>query len=297
MNEKRIIFGAIGAILVVGAVLLATGYTKSLLNGNKEGSQGPGTDAGHKELSFESILKDAASTGPEQRLYTVKNEGSQASIITVFSGMKGSGGHAIEINNIIETENTIIVYLTETAPGRGCFVTEALTYPFQVVRTENLKKKVEFIVREQIIHCDTGAVETTVGGGSIKILPQNASADDYLPGSTGEPPTSTIKTNVYVDRVEVAILESFPVQVVAVVKGNLPDSCASVEGGVFRRGDYEFTIILEGRRPENLFCAQVLTPFEKSFGLDVYGLKKGTYKVVVQEVQTQFTLDVDNIIG
>ena len=81
-----------------------------------------------------------------------------------------------------------------------------------------------------------------------------------------------------VDEIDIFILESFPVQVIA--RGNLPDPCTKISEVLQEReGDSFFITIKTYRSPG--FCIQILAPFEEIIFLEVYGLPAGTYTVDV----------------
>ena len=97
-----------------------------------------------------------------------------------------------------------------------------------------------------------------------------------------------------VDEIDILILESFPVQINVIARGNLPDPCTEISEVLQEReGDTFFITIKTYRSPG--FCIQVLAPFEEIIPLDVYGLPAGTYTVDVNGVQDTFDLEVDNI--
>ena len=97
-----------------------------------------------------------------------------------------------------------------------------------------------------------------------------------------------------VDEIDILILESFPVQINVIARGNLPDPCTEISEVIKEReGDTFFITIKTYRSPG--FCIQVLAPFEEIIPLDVYGLPAGTYTVDVNGVQDTFDLEVDNI--
>ena len=101
---------------------------------------------------------------------------------------------------------------------------------------------------------------------------------------------------VYVDSIEFLTLESFPVQIRAIVKGNLPDTCTTITSASSERDGNAFRINFVTIRPADAVCAQMLVPFEQSVALDVAGLKMGTYTVTAGEVTETFDLSVDNIL-
>ncbi len=99
-----------------------------------------------------------------------------------------------------------------------------------------------------------------------------------------------------VENIEILILESFPVQIYVIAKGYLPDGCTEI-GDITKRMDGNtFTVTVETIRPADMMCTQAIVPYEKSIPLDVYGLKAGTYSVVVNSVRGSFELTMDNSI-
>lgn len=99
-----------------------------------------------------------------------------------------------------------------------------------------------------------------------------------------------------VEEIEIVTLESFPVQVHVIARGNLPDPCTEISEVLQEReGDTFFITIKTYRSPR--FCIQVLAPFEEIIPLEVYGLPAGTYTVDVNGVQATFDLSIDNIIS
>lgn len=102
-----------------------------------------------------------------------------------------------------------------------------------------------------------------------------------------------------VDSVDILKLESFPVQISVVAKGNLPDGCTTLgDAKETFDGKSDFSIRLETKRPIDGACTQALVPFEKSINLaGANGLTKGTYTVDVNGVKKSFTLDMDNFIS
>lgn len=111
-----------------------------------------------------------------------------------------------------------------------------------------------------------------------------------------EPSGSLIQGVAAVESVEILILESFPVQVHAVARGNLADSCTTIDDVVQTRNGNIFEVTITTVRPTNALCPEVLIPFEEVIPLEVAGLPAGTYTVDVNGVMESFTLDVDNTL-
>lgn len=104
-----------------------------------------------------------------------------------------------------------------------------------------------------------------------------------------------LQQNVYVDEIQILIMESFPVQVRVNVMGNLPDGCTTIVGSkaeMINNSTFELSIFTE--RPADMMCTMALVPFEESINFEVEGLPAGTYTVKGFGLEETFTLDVDN---
>lgn len=98
-----------------------------------------------------------------------------------------------------------------------------------------------------------------------------------------------------IEKVEIAILESFPLQVHVHIQGILDSSCTTLHQITQRREENIFYIEITTERPAGILCADVVTRFERNVALDVYGLPAGTYIVDVNGVRDGFTFNVDNV--
>jgi len=100
---------------------------------------------------------------------------------------------------------------------------------------------------------------------------------------------------VYLNTLDINLMESFPVQVTVTLQGDLPDGCTTIQSVESSLEEQVFTINFKTHRPAGLMCTQALVPFEKTISLDVYGLPAGEYTVVAKDLMGTFTLDVDNM--
>jgi inhibitor of cysteine peptidase len=118
------------------------------------------------------------------------------------------------------------------------------------------------------------------------------------PGRPGEPQTDPGSKLAQVDGVETVILESFPVQVHAIVRGNLADGCTEIDQIEQNRDveDKHFEVTITTSRDPDKICTQALVPFEETVPLDVRDLPKGVYTVDVNGTQARFELQQDNRI-
>lgn len=99
----------------------------------------------------------------------------------------------------------------------------------------------------------------------------------------------------FIDDIEVQIVESFPVQVHVRVSGNLPTPCYQL-GPIHKRfadNRFEIAVNMTPLQP-SMLCIQVLEPFQTTIPLDVYGLPKGSYQVLVNDKPASFELNIDN---
>jgi hypothetical protein len=114
--------------------------------------------------------------------------------------------------------------------------------------------------------------------------------DDGDQTTTTRPPVpGGLRGAAYVDSVEILLLESWPVQVRALVKGSLPTPCHTLAWD--RSGpDAEGRITLDvySTADPGAVCIQVLEPFEQS--IDVGSFTTGSFALVVNGVEYPFTI-------
>src|SRR5829696_3985305 len=80
--------------------------------------------------------------------------------------------------------------------------------------------------------------------------------------------------------IDILLLESFPLQVNAMIRGDLPDAgCTKIASVNQVREGNTFRLTLVTTTDPLAMCAQVLTPFEQVVSLDVLDLPAGTYTV------------------
>ena len=99
-----------------------------------------------------------------------------------------------------------------------------------------------------------------------------------------------------VEAIDIVILESFPVQVKVVARGQLPDGCTEIDENRQERTDQAFQVTIATVRPADAVCTQALEPFEETISLEVHGLPAGRYTVDVNGATGSFELVVDNVI-
>ncbi len=144
--------------------------------------------------------------------------------------------------------------------------------------------------------------------GNVLTIPQGAVIDsnnptyftdiqlNYNGNSTFTLVDAQAANLVVVDSVQIAILESFPVQINLTLTGNKSVPCVELLPPAISKQDSLFVIVLaETQLGTGESCITVIDPFETTFALDVLGLPAGTYTVRVNgQIEDTFTLEVDN---
>jgi len=94
-----------------------------------------------------------------------------------------------------------------------------------------------------------------------------------------------------VQSIEIQVLESLPVQVNVIARGQFPDSgCTTISEVSQTRTGNTFTVTLTTRTDSRVVCAPLITPFEYVIPLDVSSLLPAPYIVRVNGVEGSFVL-------
>src|SRR3972149_1535872 len=103
---------------------------------------------------------------------------------------------------------------------------------------------------------------------------------DSLPSSTPVPTTGGAMRQgpIYVDDVELVMMESYPVQVRLILRGSLPNPCSSLAWEV-EEPDSQGRIVVQAYslQEADLACIQVLEPMEESVPLGAF--TQGSFSV------------------
>ncbi len=116
-----------------------------------------------------------------------------------------------------------------------------------------------------------------------------ATAPDTTQPAEGE---AVITGVAPVSSVDVALMESFPLQAQAVVTGDLPDGCTELDGYTQGLDGNTISVTLTTTRPADMDCTQALVPFETVVPLDILGLYAGTYTVMVNGVAATAPIEI-----
>jgi hypothetical protein len=155
-KEQKLIKRNIITLLLIPMLVLIISFFTGCSGYNMEDSP--------EGLDFTSISRGQASSISDQRQLVIRDEQGFQDIwqqiddvsglpeidfennmvIAVFMGERPTGGYGIEIESIDEYPDRITVNIAETEPGPDELTTQALTYPYHIVTTENTDKEVGF---------------------------------------------------------------------------------------------------------------------------------------------------------
>jgi len=127
-----------------------------------------------RQIEFQTISKGYYSGHKNPAYYVIENEiecvvvwnqctraflpppeinFSNTTIIAVFMGEFSTGGYGIEIKEIVNLDESVVVRVEKTYPGEGCYVTEAFSQPYHIVKTGRIHKEMTFETVERTITC------------------------------------------------------------------------------------------------------------------------------------------------
>ncbi len=123
------------------------------------------------------------------------------------------------------------------------------------------------------------------------------------PKLEAKPPEGIAPFYASVNKVEINIMESMPVQVSAIVNGHLLNGCQTLnqyDGALIplsSNGSFRIDVTLYPPSSEDVVCTMDVRDFSINFPLDVAGLPAGVYEVNVNgTLKTQFELAQDNVL-
>jgi len=106
--------------------------------------------------------------------------------------------------------------------------------------------------------------------------------------------TQMVSREAQVQSVEIQMTNTTPIQVNAVVRGNLTESCATLAESQMQYDSNTFQITVYTLSPADRGCVQVTSPFETTIALPATDLSAGSYTVIANGVSAVFTLPVEN---
>lgn len=100
---------------------------------------------GGASIRFFEILSEENEIAMLQKDENLKgkikpNDLKTSNFVVLNLGERTSGGYTIDVESVIETENSIILTVKETGPKSGSITTDAITTPFCVVKVNSKKE-------------------------------------------------------------------------------------------------------------------------------------------------------------
>lgn len=77
-----------------------------------------------------------------------------STVVALFQGLHGTGGFEIEVKQVTESDNDVTVSFVDIVPGQDCFVTQALTSPFHIIRIDRQSKPIGFAGERVVRVCN-----------------------------------------------------------------------------------------------------------------------------------------------
>ena len=97
-----------------------------------------------------------------------------------------------------------------------------------------------------------------------------------------------------VESIEIKVLETVPVEIEVIARGNLPDSCTQIDMDRVQHAGNTYTATVTTKRDTSASCTSSPVPFERTIPLDVFNLPAGLYTVNVNGVIGTFEFAMDN---
>ena len=101
-------------------------------------------------------------------------------------------------------------------------------------------------------------------------------------GTGGSGDEGKLTGNVYLNDVQLMVMESYPVQVAISISGNLPTPCNELRYTVAEQdADHQIFVEVYSVSSPDEICIEVLEPFTENISLPVQDLPDGSYTVFV----------------
>ncbi len=119
-----------------------TGISSGYLTGNgDEGIRGHEVRTIQSENNWETLRAEMNSVNETQKEVSIDFD--QNTVLAYFDEIRPSGGYAIEIVSVIETNDAVEVSAKFTKPTEAAI--EIMTQPFHIVSIPKTKKRITFI--------------------------------------------------------------------------------------------------------------------------------------------------------
>lgn len=132
--------------LILALVMISCAETKKVVKENNALYEVlTQQDNGGANIKFFEILSEPNEIKMLQNDTHLKNKIAEsdltkANFLILNMGEKNTGGYAINVDNVVETDKNIIVTVKETVPESGAMVSQSIVYPYCVVKINSKKE-------------------------------------------------------------------------------------------------------------------------------------------------------------
>ncbi len=137
---KKILISLLCLAVLVG-IYACVNSGGGLLSGQPGETSDQGTETGavtFQKAALEDLsgdIRNSVHLDRAEQGYDILQSGSDYYLV-VYAGERPTGGYAVEITAITSGGEKTQVTVREAAPAQGAMVTQALTYPFDIVKLE-----------------------------------------------------------------------------------------------------------------------------------------------------------------
>ena len=126
----------------------------------------------------------------------------------------------------------------------------------------------------------------------------NASADNAVAveETATEAPAAPLDETATIENIELLMMESFPVQINAIIKGSTAAECIKVGEITQTRNEFVYELDVTTEKDESASCTPTTQTFEEIISLDVADLPAGSYTVRANGATQAFIFSADNSI-
>lgn len=129
---------------------------------------------------------------------------------------------------------------------------------------------------------------TLLGSMGLLTLLAGASCSESNPTGAGDPSDELVIEPIHIERVDVLILESFPPQATAHVRGVVGDGCSELHSVQQERSGGAVTMTILRQRPREAVCIQIAKLYDEHIRLEG-NYPPGEYVLSVNDFVTTFT--------
>ena len=125
---------------------------ETLARGNQSGQSGAAQYVVQDGAAWSTVWAQAnATVMPAPPLPEV--DFTREMVIAVFQGTKPSAGYSVNIARVLDSGNTVEVFVEDTSPGPQCFAASVLTSPYHIVKVQKVEKDIAFRVTPRVSEC------------------------------------------------------------------------------------------------------------------------------------------------